>query len=115
MRPLLTKILTSSIIIKNMQFAQVLLTTAPDATGATHWGQQMFFLDPSVSCAASDTLSVRTPPGSPPPDCMLPTTACGLGVPQPACSKGAWEPRTSPGTVACAVNMSRGRPCFEAM
>ena len=29
----------------------VLLTTAPDPTGATHWGQQSFVLHPAVACA----------------------------------------------------------------
>lgn len=34
----------------------VTLSTAPDATGATHWGQQVFFLHPAVTCAAGDQL-----------------------------------------------------------
>lgn len=29
----------------------ILLSTAPDPTGATHWGQQNFFLHPPISCA----------------------------------------------------------------
>jgi len=37
---------------------QVLLSTAPDATGATHWGQQVFFLNPPVSVAPGDWISV---------------------------------------------------------
>ena len=57
--------------------AQVLLTTAPDATGATHWGQQMFFLDPSISCAPSDTISAR-PPTPPPPGVSRLVTAAAL-------------------------------------
>mmetsp|Transcript_16149 Transcript_16149/g.44989 ORF Transcript_16149/g.44989 Transcript_16149/m.44989 type:complete len:444 (+) Transcript_16149:225-1556(+) len=35
---------------------QVLLTTAPDATGATHWGQQTFFLNPPLECGAGDSI-----------------------------------------------------------
>merc|ERR1719498_192727 len=35
---------------------EVLLTTAPDATGATHWGQQTFFLHPALECAAGDSI-----------------------------------------------------------
>ena len=34
----------------------VLLTTAPDATGATHWGQQTFFLSPAIEAGAGDAL-----------------------------------------------------------
>ena len=30
--------------------------TAPDPTGATHWGQQTFYLHPPVDCAANDRL-----------------------------------------------------------
>lgn len=33
---------------------QVVLSTAPDATGATHWGQQIFFLQPAIACAPND-------------------------------------------------------------
>ena len=36
---------------------QVLLSTAPDATGATHWGQQVFFLNPPVAVAPGDWIS----------------------------------------------------------
>ena len=36
---------------------QVLLSTAPDATGATHWGQQIFFLHPAIACAPNDTVA----------------------------------------------------------
>jgi len=28
------------------------LTTAPNANGATHWGQQAFFLDPPLKAGA---------------------------------------------------------------
>ena len=30
---------------------EVLLSTAPDPTGSTHWGQQSFVLHPNISCA----------------------------------------------------------------
>ena len=30
---------------------EVLLSTAPDPTGSTHWGQQSFVLHPTISCA----------------------------------------------------------------
>jgi len=36
---------------------EVLLSTAPDATGATHWGQQIFFLHPAIACAPNDTVA----------------------------------------------------------
>ena len=39
--------------------AQVLLSTAPDPTGATHWGQQTFTLHPAVDCAPGDALVGR--------------------------------------------------------
>ena len=35
---------------------EVRLSTAPDPTGATHWGQQTFYLHPPVDCAANDRL-----------------------------------------------------------
>ena len=38
---------------------QVLLSTAPDPTGATHWGQQTFSLHPAVDCAPGDALAGR--------------------------------------------------------
>lgn len=38
---------------------EVLLTTAPDATGATHWGQQTFFLTPSLECDAGGQQSYQ--------------------------------------------------------
>ncbi|GBF96659.1 arginine N-methyltransferase [Raphidocelis subcapitata] len=34
----------------------VTLTTAPDPTGATHWGQQSFYCVPPIDCAAGATL-----------------------------------------------------------
>jgi protein arginine N-methyltransferase 1 len=34
----------------------ITLSTAPDPTGATHWGQQCFFLNPAIECAANDRL-----------------------------------------------------------
>ncbi|KAI3428836.1 hypothetical protein D9Q98_007653 [Chlorella vulgaris] len=38
---------------------EVVLSTAPDPTGATHWGQQSFFLHPPVDCAEGDVLAVE--------------------------------------------------------
>eukprot|EP00878_Enallax_costatus_P026512 GHUV01028454.1.p1 GENE.GHUV01028454.1~~GHUV01028454.1.p1 ORF type:complete len:243 (+),score=56.64 GHUV01028454.1:127-855(+) len=35
----------------------VRLTTGPDPTGSTHWGQQVFMMNPSIDCAPGDTLS----------------------------------------------------------
>lgn len=35
---------------------QVLLSTAPDPTGATHWGQQTFSLHPAIDCAPGDAV-----------------------------------------------------------
>lgn len=37
-------------------YQEVVLTTAPDATGATHWGQQCFHLFPRISAAAGDVI-----------------------------------------------------------
>ncbi|KAG7672538.1 hypothetical protein Ndes2526B_g08945 [Nannochloris sp. 'desiccata'] len=34
----------------------ITLSTAPDPTGATHWGQQSFFLQPSLQVAAGDKI-----------------------------------------------------------
>ena len=34
----------------------VTLSTAPDPTGATHWGQQSFLLNPPVDCKAGDVI-----------------------------------------------------------
>jgi protein arginine N-methyltransferase 1 len=34
----------------------VTLTTAPDPTGATHWGQQSFYVVPPVECSPGDML-----------------------------------------------------------
>lgn len=36
----------------------VKLSTAPDATGATHWGQQVFLMHPPIDCAPNDALAV---------------------------------------------------------
>lgn len=36
---------------------EVVLSTAPDATGATHWGQQIFFLQPAIACAPNDWIT----------------------------------------------------------
>ncbi len=36
---------------------QVLLSTAPDPTGATHWGQQTFSLNPVLEVAAGDAVA----------------------------------------------------------
>lgn len=35
---------------------QVSLSTAPDPTGATHWGQQTFCLHPPIDCAPGDAV-----------------------------------------------------------
>ena len=37
---------------ENPADCDVLLSTAPDPTGATHWGQQSFVLHPGVACVA---------------------------------------------------------------
>jgi len=34
----------------------VILTTMPDQTGATHWGQQTFVMYPTLECAPGDTI-----------------------------------------------------------
>ncbi|KAL6753399.1 S-adenosyl-L-methionine-dependent methyltransferase [Haematococcus lacustris] len=34
----------------------VKLSTAPDAQGATHWGQQVFFVQPPIACEVEDVL-----------------------------------------------------------
>jgi protein arginine N-methyltransferase 1 len=36
--------------------SEVVLTTAPDPTGATHWGQQSFYVNPAIDCAPGDSL-----------------------------------------------------------
>lgn len=38
---------------------EVWLTTAPDPTGATHWGQQIFYMNPPVDCAPGDKLHCK--------------------------------------------------------
>lgn len=37
----------------------MVLTTAPDPTGATHWGQQSFYVHPGIDCAPSDKLRCK--------------------------------------------------------
>lgn len=37
--------------------AKVVLPTGPDATGSTHWGQQVFFLQPAIKCAPGDWIT----------------------------------------------------------
>mmetsp|Transcript_11453 Transcript_11453/g.20223 ORF Transcript_11453/g.20223 Transcript_11453/m.20223 type:complete len:379 (-) Transcript_11453:647-1783(-) len=37
----------------------VKLSTAPDPTGATHWGQQVFFVNPPIDCAPGDSLETK--------------------------------------------------------
>ncbi|KAF6257552.1 protein arginine N-methyltransferase [Scenedesmus sp. NREL 46B-D3] len=37
----------------------VKLPTAPDATGPTHWGQQVFMLHPSIDVASGDSLATK--------------------------------------------------------
>jgi len=34
----------------------ILLSTAPDPTGSTHWGQQSFVLHPPIACMPGETL-----------------------------------------------------------
>ncbi|GAX82177.1 hypothetical protein CEUSTIGMA_g9605.t1 [Chlamydomonas eustigma] len=41
---------------ENPADVEVKLTTAPDPTGATHWGQQTFYISPPIDCAPSDHL-----------------------------------------------------------
>lgn len=36
---------------------EVVLSTAPDPTGCTHWGQQAFFVHPPIECARGDRLA----------------------------------------------------------
>ncbi len=43
---------------ENPTDAKVELTTAPDATGATHWGQTVFLLNPPLVPAVGDKLSL---------------------------------------------------------
>eukprot|EP00798_Chlamydomonas_sp_ICE-L_P031985 gene31985-33911_t len=35
---------------------EIKLSTAPDPTGATHWGQQTFYIHPAIECASGDSL-----------------------------------------------------------
>lgn len=37
----------------------VKLPTAPDPTGATHWGQQVFMMNPAIDCAPGDVLKCQ--------------------------------------------------------
>ncbi|KAI8474745.1 MAG: S-adenosyl-L-methionine-dependent methyltransferase [Monoraphidium minutum] len=41
---------------ENPSDTPVSLSTAPDPTGATHWGQQSFYVVPAVECGAGDIL-----------------------------------------------------------
>ncbi|KAL3132213.1 hypothetical protein ABBQ32_008803 [Trebouxia sp. C0010 RCD-2024] len=41
---------------QNPADAEILLSTAPDPTGATHWGQQSFTVWPAVECAPGDKI-----------------------------------------------------------
>lgn len=41
---------------ENPTWCPVTLSTAPDPTGATHWGQQIFQVHPSLPCIAGDEL-----------------------------------------------------------
>ena len=43
----------------NPNETDVELTTAPDANGATHWGQQAFYLDPTLSAADGNVIAGR--------------------------------------------------------
>ncbi len=35
---------------------EVWLSTAPDPTGSTHWGQQCFYIHPALDCAVGDKI-----------------------------------------------------------
>ncbi len=41
---------------QNPADVEILLSTAPDPTGATHWGQQSFTVWPAVQCASGDSI-----------------------------------------------------------
>lgn len=41
---------------ENPTVNRVELSTAPDPTGATHWGQLAFFANPPIQCAQGDKL-----------------------------------------------------------
>jgi len=41
---------------ENPADCDVKLSTAPDPTGATHWGQQVFYLQPPLECAPNDSI-----------------------------------------------------------
>jgi len=41
---------------ENLTYQEVILSTAPDATGATHWGQQAFHMFPRVMAQPGDRL-----------------------------------------------------------
>lgn len=44
---------------ENPADVEILLSTAPDPTGATHWGQQSFTVWPSVDCAPGDRVECQ--------------------------------------------------------
>ena len=44
---------------ENPNETDVELTTAPDANGATHWGQQAFYLSPGISAADGAVIEGR--------------------------------------------------------
>ena len=43
-------------VTQHMPTTQVSLSTAPDPTGSTHWGQQTFCLHPPIDCAPGDAV-----------------------------------------------------------
>lgn len=44
---------------QNPADVEILLSTAPDPTGATHWGQQSFTVWPAVECAPGDRIECQ--------------------------------------------------------
>ena len=44
---------------QNPADVEILLSTAPDPTGATHWGQQSFTVWPAVDCAPGDRIECQ--------------------------------------------------------
>lgn len=44
---------------QNPTDVEILLSTAPDPTGATHWGQQSFTVWPAVDCPSGDHIDCQ--------------------------------------------------------
>jgi protein arginine N-methyltransferase 1 len=53
----MTVIVCGACAVQNPADNDVKLSTAPDPTGATHWGQQVFYVNPPIDCAPNDTLA----------------------------------------------------------